>query len=284
MDAVPEPLNGVYSVANLLADKEETVSIVESPPKSISDRELLEWRRLGAALAFQQKLALMQQALLPMRFAEQCPPLFPNLGSNFGVLSGGFGAMQPFWQSQFRQVALNLLSSPQRISPKQEESVLKNSTFFSEGPSPSTENVFPCFRCTKLFSSSSALEQHQAIHSTDKQFECKQCGKTFKRSSTLSTHLLIHSDTRPYPCEYCGKRFHQKSDMKKHTYIHTGVISTYDIPSFVQSKPNTAQDTSDDKLTVFRATPQHFGFSSSVRDAESCESFNDEILNLSRKE
>ncbi|KHJ76673.1 zinc finger, C2H2 type [Oesophagostomum dentatum] len=139
------------------------------------------------------------------------------------MLSGGLGAMQPFWQCQFRQAALNLLSTPQRISPKQEDGMLKNSTLFSEGPSPSTENVFPCFRCTKLFSSSAALEQHQAVHSTDKQFECKQCGKTFKRSSTLSTHLLIHSDTRPYPCEYCGKRFHQKSDMKKHTYIHTGL-------------------------------------------------------------
>uniref|UniRef100_A0A914CSL5 C2H2-type domain-containing protein n=1 Tax=Acrobeloides nanus TaxID=290746 RepID=A0A914CSL5_9BILA len=85
-----------------------------------------------------------------------------------------------------------------------------------------TSSAASCAKCSKVFSSNYALEQHLQLHHSDKQFTCKQCGKNFKRSSTLTTHMLIHSDTRPYPCEYCGKRFHQKSDMKKHTYIHTG--------------------------------------------------------------
>ncbi|KAE9413013.1 hypothetical protein Angca_009375 [Angiostrongylus cantonensis] len=209
MNVVPEPSSGVYSVANLLAEKEKPLSPTEFAAKATRIRELLDWQRLGATLAFQQKLALMQQALFPIRFPEHGQLLFPNVNSSFGMMANGFGVMPAFWHGHLRQVAQNLIATPQRVTEKR-------------GPSPSTNNVFPCFKCTNVFSSNIALEQHQAIHALDKQFECKQCGKTFKRSSTLSTHLLIHSDTRPYPCEYCGKRFHQKSDMKKHTYIHTG--------------------------------------------------------------
>ncbi|KAJ1374518.1 Zinc finger, C2H2 type [Parelaphostrongylus tenuis] len=223
MNVMPEPSSGVYSVANLLAEKEKPLSPTEFAAKTSHGRELLDWQRIGASLAFQQKLALMQQALFPMRFTEHGQLLFPNMNSGFGLMANNFGVMPAFWHGQLRQVALNLIATPPRVPEKREEGCHRIApTMFSDGPSPSTENVFPCFKCTNVFSSNIALEQHQTIHSLDKQFECKQCGKTFKRSSTLSTHLLIHSDTRPYPCEYCGKRFHQKSDMKKHTYIHTG--------------------------------------------------------------
>ncbi|KJH44794.1 zinc finger, C2H2 type [Dictyocaulus viviparus] len=223
MNVTPEPSVGVYSVANLLAEKEKTLSPTEFAVKTAHDRELLDWQRLGATLAFQQKLALMQQALFPMRFPEQCMTLFPHMNPGFGVVNNGLNAMPALWNGHLRQVALNLISIPNRAYEKREECPVKSApAMFSERPSPSTERLFACFKCTKVFSTNIALKQHQTIHTFDKQFECKQCGKTFKRSSTLSTHLLIHSDTRPYPCEYCGKRFHQKSDMKKHTYIHTG--------------------------------------------------------------
>uniref|UniRef100_A0A914CEE1 C2H2-type domain-containing protein n=1 Tax=Acrobeloides nanus TaxID=290746 RepID=A0A914CEE1_9BILA len=104
-----------------------------------------------------------------------------------------------------------------------------------------------CAKCSKVFSSNYALEQHLQLHHSDKQFTCKQCGKNFKRSSTLTTHMLIHSDTRPYPCEYCGKRFHQKSDMKKHTYIHTGA----------QARPNESEKSRARKVDRRRHTETH---------------------------
>ncbi|ETN69403.1 zinc finger, C2H2 type [Necator americanus] len=348
MDVVQEQLCGVYSVANLLADKGKTLSMTEFTAKATNDREMLDWRRLGASLAFQQKLTLMQQALLPMKFTEQCPPLFHNINSGIGSLTGGFAAMQPFWQGQFKQAAISLLSCSQRVPLKRDEGVPKNVTLPSDGPSPSIENVFPCFTCTKLFSSSAVLEQHQTIHVVDKHFECKQCGKTFKRSSTLSTHLLIHSDTRPYPCEYCGKRFHQKSDMKKHTYIHTGEkphkctvcgkafsqssnlithtrkhtgfkpfacdvcgrtfqrkvdrrrhrethhpgqvedtdggSSTHEVVHFIQQSKESVNENSRETLSAFRILPQHFNYPQAVDGGERCQSEDNEILNLSRKE
>lgn len=221
MHVAPEPSGGVYSVANLLAEKAKALPSTESEAKY--RREMLDWQRLGATIALQQKLALMQQALLPMRIADQQSPLLPIMNADFAVMSGGFCPTPALWHGILRQYALNFMASTQRFSEKHgEPSSVDGSNVLLEDPSPSAERVFPCLKCAKVYSSSNALEQHQASHAMDKHFECKQCGKTFKRSSTLSTHLLIHSDTRPYPCQYCGKRFHQKSDMKKHTYIHTG--------------------------------------------------------------
>ncbi|EPB71250.1 zinc finger, C2H2 type [Ancylostoma ceylanicum] len=200
--------------------------MTEIPTKS-NHREMLDWRRLGATLAFQQKLALMQQALLPMRFAEQCPPLFPNISSGFGALASGFGAIQPFWQGQFRQVALNLLSGPQRMSPKQEEGVPKNTALFSEGPSPSTENVFPCFRCTKLFSSSAALEVIHAFHTPAHPFghtsiPLRVLWKALPpKERHEEAHLHPHRlDAIPFACDVCGRTFQRKVDRRRHRETH----------------------------------------------------------------
>ncbi|VDM80324.1 unnamed protein product [Strongylus vulgaris] len=62
------------------------------------------------------------------------------------------------------------------------------------------------------------------------------------------------------------------------------VVSTYEIAPFVQNKQKSSQDTSREKQTVFRGTPQHFNFNPTVSDTESSESFADEVLNLSRKD
>ncbi|KAK6033733.1 zinc finger, C2H2 type [Ostertagia ostertagi] len=212
---------GVYSVANLLAEKQRTLSSNELAAKY--GREMIE--RLGVALAFQQKLALTQQTVFPMIFPDQYAQLFSttNLDLEAASRSLAVAPVPLFWERDLEQGTLSLMAFPRTACETRGEVSDKNKLDeLLEGPSPSVERVFSCIKCAKIYSTNTALEQHRATHTMDKHFECKQCGKTFKRSSTLSTHLLIHSDTRPYPCQYCGKRFHQKSDMKKHTYIHTG--------------------------------------------------------------
>lgn len=62
MHVAPEPSGGVYSVANLLAEKAKALPSTESEAKY--RREMLDWQRLGATIALQQKLALMQQGEL----------------------------------------------------------------------------------------------------------------------------------------------------------------------------------------------------------------------------
>ncbi|EFP06369.1 hypothetical protein CRE_07651 [Caenorhabditis remanei] len=202
-----EHVSNVYSVESLLSNVEKA-SV--SPTESVDDRNefliseeiMTSWQRMAASFSLQQKLFMIQQSV------SRPPPV--NMSGNFPL---GFLNAPVFWQQYIRSMAMGMV--PQTESPP--------ATVWNRTPTPPVEiKPFHCSKCTKVFSTIAALEQHQQVHNSDKQFECKQCGKTFKRSSTLSTHLLIHSDTRPYPCEYCGKRFHQKSDMKKHTYIHTG--------------------------------------------------------------
>ncbi|CAI5455933.1 unnamed protein product [Caenorhabditis angaria] len=202
--------SNIYSVESLLANVEKasispTVSEEDNKNENkVTDEAMLCWQRMTATIAFQQKLMMMQQAMRPP--PPPPVPMLPNFPMNFAPI---------FWQNQLRNMAMNLITMNPADSPPANTS--------NNSPSPLGEiKPYNCQKCSKVFSTISALEQHQQVHNCDKHFECKQCGKTFKRSSTLSTHLLIHSDTRPYPCEYCGKRFHQKSDMKKHTYIHTG--------------------------------------------------------------
>ncbi|CAJ0583507.1 unnamed protein product, partial [Mesorhabditis spiculigera] len=205
------PLHSLFSVSSLLGEvKTESVS---PPPEEPEGSESM-LQKLASAFAAQQKFLLMQQMFAP-RFPYLAAGLVPGLPPLFpGLPMAGF--QNPFLRQGMKLGNLQRLAEMPFEMPREAT---------PEAPSPSNippASLHPCQKCSKVFSTSTALEQHAQIHSVEKQFECNQCGKTFKRSSTLSTHLLIHSDTRPYPCEYCGKRFHQKSDMKKHTYIHTG--------------------------------------------------------------
>ncbi|KAK6055321.1 zinc finger, C2H2 type [Cooperia oncophora] len=220
MHVIHKLSDDVYSVANLLSEKQKTLSLSEFA--ATYGHGMVG--RLGVTLAFQQRLALMQQAVLPMIFPEHYTHLFPSVSPDLEAIPRSFAvaAMPLLWKHDSDQKTISLKAFSQMDREIHGENRKNKLDVLLEEPSPSVENVFPCIKRAKIYSTNTALEQHRSTHILDKHYECKQCGKTFKRSSTLSTHLLIHSDTRPYPCQYCGKRFHQKSDMKKHTYIHTG--------------------------------------------------------------
>ncbi|GMT04969.1 hypothetical protein PENTCL1PPCAC_27143, partial [Pristionchus entomophagus] len=228
VDAPPTEENRGYSIASLLG-----MAKPETPePEKSEDVDALQ-----QMIELQHKIML--NAMFPMRPSVVGGGLFPSMPLAAVMASQAFAAGGPLRNMALQMMGLQGLAAfmadglPDLTADSTHDESKRNSesphtdlhTPVQQAPSISTAAaaaIYPCVKCSKLFSSAHALEAHSQTHSHDRQFECKQCGKKFKRSSTLSTHLLIHSDTRPYPCEYCGKRFHQKSDMKKHTYIHTG--------------------------------------------------------------
>jgi len=58
------------------------------------------------------------------------------------------------------------------------------------------EKPYPCTFCTKAFSHSSALTQHERIHTGEKPFKCSHCDKAFSQSSNLKRHERVHKNQR----------------------------------------------------------------------------------------
>jgi uncharacterized Zn-finger protein len=82
---------------------------------------------------------------------------------------------------------------------------------------------FACERCTKTFSTASALRTHKIWHSEHRSFPCMTCGKSFKTKYTLKWHdLSVHKNEHPFQCPYCDRRFKRLSDLIVHKRKHTG--------------------------------------------------------------
>jgi uncharacterized Zn-finger protein len=76
--------------------------------------------------------------------------------------------------------------------------------------------VFPCDKCTKVFTKRLALKSHQAVHAA-KVNTCYFCKKTFARRHDMLRHERnVHSDLKEYRCKTCGIKFDHLQDLKSH--------------------------------------------------------------------
>ncbi|EAS2082407.1 C2H2-type zinc finger protein [Salmonella enterica] len=77
-------------------------------------------------------------------------------------------------------------------------------------------SVFPCSRCSRTFTSPSALVRHMRTHTGERPYVCQTCDRAFHQRGNLSRHMRIHTDQRPYVCQTCGQAFCQRSGLTAH--------------------------------------------------------------------
>ncbi|XP_055359386.1 zinc finger protein 1035 [Betta splendens] len=89
----------------------------------------------------------------------------------------------------------------------------------SSGDSDSdTAPYFPCHVCSKTFSTSESLEDHQRCHLGEKPHECEECGKCFFQASQLQQHQRMHKSE--FQCQMCGRGFVSLFALRKHKHSH----------------------------------------------------------------
>lgn len=73
-----------------------------------------------------------------------------------------------------------------------------------------------CNICLKSFSSPSALQNHNRIHTGEKPHKCVICQQAFADRSTLTKHKRVHTGAKPYQCAQCKKAFSQSGNLIRH--------------------------------------------------------------------
>ncbi|KAH9898532.1 hypothetical protein C8Q73DRAFT_727296 [Cubamyces lactineus] len=98
----------------------------------------------------------------------------------------------------------------------------------ARAPTPGTKKRYTCTfeGCTKAYSKSSRLAEHQRSHTGDRPYVCSVCNKSYLRETHLQAHSRTHlpSSARPFVCEEegCGKRFWTSQHLRVHTELHKG--------------------------------------------------------------
>ncbi|KAF2401423.1 hypothetical protein EJ06DRAFT_529553 [Trichodelitschia bisporula] len=78
---------------------------------------------------------------------------------------------------------------------------------------------YQCSACSKTFTTSEQLQNHETIHTRARRFKCPHCeDKSFATRTQLSTHLRTHTNEKPYkcPCPGCEYRSGDSSNLSKH--------------------------------------------------------------------
>lgn len=95
---------------------------------------------------------------------------------------------------------------------------------YTTKPAKDTSNLC-CGTCSKSFSRSWLLKNHQRIHTGERPYQCSYCDKAFADKSNLRQHMKIHTTKEKlFQCGICQRTFAQRRYLMKHaTEIHRDV-------------------------------------------------------------
>jgi len=88
----------------------------------------------------------------------------------------------------------------------------------------SNEPIHSCVRCSKVWPSYKALQQHRESSCRNQPYKCYSltvCEKVFKVRNNLDEHFNTHTGEKPFKCTICDKCFIGKRALDRHLLVHT---------------------------------------------------------------
>ena len=134
---------------------------------------------------------------------------------------------------------------------------------FSKVKEPKPPQSFQCTLCSKKFTRSTSLREHQRSHTDERPYTCSLCGKAFARSMDCKRHEKLHSGEKTFLCRGdlstggswgCGRRFARADSLGRHFRSLEGGICIK--PLFVEEALQR-QRLFDEQALAAQAMAQH---------------------------
>lgn len=124
--------------------------------------------------------------------------------------------------------------------PVRPENILSTGNSVTLVREETTDKVYQCVDCKKIFSKPSDLATHEALRSTetsagcpedaspsdsDKRYECEIGGLKFSQGKRLDDGEKTHSEDKPFECDVCQKRCKTKGNLTRHKQTHDNNFS-----------------------------------------------------------
>ncbi|XP_069354843.1 gastrula zinc finger protein XlCGF57.1-like [Maniola hyperantus] len=104
------------------------------------------------------------------------------------------------------------------------KATFQNSTEYagtSEEKVTSSNTVYTCDFCQRVFKQKSLLAEHIRSHVSLNRFTCKTCQYQPKDKNHLMVHMRTHTGDKPFCCKLCEYKCKRNSDLVKHVRTHT---------------------------------------------------------------